>query len=145
MKSRILSILFLLAFCHTALCETSELTLVGSWHSNKELSVKTIHYKKDIPENLRLKLESIFGQLTITYDGNQVTEYAPNLGENGKEFRYNSAYKVLGHDENSLVIMLKNPGNNKDLLMHIHFDNPDRFWVYLEDTGWKEYFDRIKP
>ncbi len=125
-------------------CQSSGFSLVGAWRSNKELSIQTIHYEVPIADELKKQLEDVFGQLQLTYTDSEITAFAPHLGDNGSEWHFKTKYKIVAEDEESLAIVSMNPLTNKEEISHIHFDGPDRYWIYIEDKGWKEFFDRLK-
>ena len=135
----------LILLCVFTGCATSpQKRLIGTWKSNKELTVQTLHYKKEPPERLRKKIEGLFGKLEVTYTGNKLHAYAPDLGFKAAEWNFNTKYKVLGSDSTSLVVLATDPLTEELKITHIHFEGDDRYWVYIMSTGWKEYFDRIR-
>ena len=124
-------------------CSTSDHRLYGRWKSNKALSVASFHPRKPISPEKRAKFESIFGNLVIEYDHTHLTCQLPQ--PNGlPPYLYRSRYKIVASDDTSLVCISKNLITGKSEIEHIHFDGPNRYWIYLLNSGWKEYFDRIK-
>jgi len=125
-------------------CASGDHRLEGRWKSNKQLTVATIHFSKPITPAKRTKFEGIFGKLVLTYDRTHVTaEMPPTNGH--PVWRNSNRYRVVASDSDSLAYVSTNPLTNEREISHVHFDSPNRYWLYLHGSGWKEYFDRINP
>lgn len=123
-------------------CASTDHRLEGRWKSNKQLTVSTIHYRKPIAVAKRAKFESIFGRLVLTYDRTHVTaEMPPTNGH--PVWQHRDRYRVVASDSDSLAYVSSNPVTGEREISHLHFDSPNRYWLYLRGSGWKEYFDRI--
>ena len=126
-------------------CATHDPRLEGRWKSNKGLSAATFRPQKSFLQAARAKFASIFGKLVVTYDHGTVTAEMPS--SNGEPpWRHRSRYRVVASDADSLVyVMVRGPFDDKPQISYIHFDSPNRYWIYMGSSGAKEYFDRISP
>lgn len=123
-------------------CASSDHQLDGRWKSNKQLTVASVRFRKPPSPAQRAKLEAIFGKLVVIYDGTQITaEMPPTNGH--PVWHYRSRYRVVASDRDSLAYVSRDPLTGEHKISHVHFDGPNRHWLYLHGTGWKEYFDRI--
>ena len=134
----------LVCFALVGGCASTDPRLIGSWKSNKKLTVASLRYPKPIAAAKRARFESLFGKMVVTYDRTHVTlETPPTPGQ--PAWRDRSRYRVVASDQNSVALVSTNPLTGEREISHVHFDSPDRYWLYLYGTGWKEYFDRIAP
>jgi hypothetical protein len=144
MKKAALQATLLVCVALLSSCASRDHRLEGSWKSNKQLTVATIHFRKPVPKSKRARLENIFGKLVVKYDRTHLAaELPPTNGYPLWQFR--SRYRIVASDEDSLACISVNPITGKKEISHIHFEGPDRYWEYLGGSGWKEYFDRLKP
>lgn len=141
MKSNpfVLPLLIVASFVLLSGCAPRDQRLLGRWKSNKELTIASIKYHKPMTPAKRAKFESLFGKLVVTYDRTYMTAEMPAT-RGYSVWRNSIPYRVIGSDKDSIAILSKDPERR---IEHIHFEGPDRYWLYLFGTGWKEYFDRI--
>jgi hypothetical protein len=142
---------FLIAMLSSLLvgCASRYTRLEGRWKSNKALTVATMdswrsRSGKPMSAKQRAALTSLFGRLIVTYDRRTATcELPPRKGL--PAFRQTSRYRIVASVDDSLVLVSTSPLTEKPEINHIHFDGPNRYWVYLHGSGMKEFFDRITP
>ena len=124
-------------------CASRDRRIEGRWKSNKQLTVATIQLRKPITPAKRAKLDDIFGKLVLVYDRTHISAEMPPC--NGYPVWCNrTRYRVVASDHDSLAYISSNPLTGEREISHIHFDGPNRYWLYLPVIGWREYFDRIR-
>jgi hypothetical protein len=125
-------------------CASGDHRIEGRWKSNQQLTVATIQLRKPITPARRAKLNALFGKLVLIYDRAHITAEMPPT--NGHPVWHNRMrYRVVASDSNSVALVSSDPLTGEREISHIHFDGPNRYWLYLHGSGWKEYFDRINP
>jgi hypothetical protein len=95
--------------------------------------------------------------MQLTFDGKTMRDEFPDMTieTNGKKSPFKGTgrsvdYEVLGSDEDSIAVLLKNY-YGRDRIEHYHFVDRDLFWVYSEestyptlpDLNFREYFRRV--
>jgi hypothetical protein len=119
---------------------------IGSWKSNRELTIATIQMKREVKPELRQRFDDLFGKMTVTYDGKEVVAYTPAT-EKSVEWRYTAAYTVVMATDTKLVFRSQNAQTKVLENTTITFEGSDRYWVSISVPGvldGREYFDRIK-
>ena len=116
------------------------LQLIGTWESDYERTVwelqrnfgskhpKTIDYES---HEFRLVEHYAADKLTICYD----------------EFCEVTPYRVVAEDADSVVIDVEPSTLNKQRLFHVHFLNPNLYWLAVHhDWGcvYREFFRRLE-
>ena len=125
-------------------CASSDHRLEGRWKSNKELTLATIKLRDPVTATKRATLDSIFGKLVMCYDRTHVIAELP--ASNGRPgWHSRTRYRVVASDNDSLAYISTDVFTGEPEISHVYFESPDRYWIYLNDTGSKEYFDRINP
>ncbi len=85
----------------------------------------------------------MFGKLTLTFDGRYFTSEMPRKrGEDAWIQR--ERYRIVASDEESLVYVFQKSRKDPKTIQRVYFDGPNRYWIYLGSSGWKEYFDRVR-
>jgi hypothetical protein len=144
---RIISIVLLLLSLPFGLsAQQSKELCIGSWKSNRELTVKTIQLKKEVKPELRQRLDDLFGKMIVTYTGKEVIAFTPAT-EKSAEWSFTSAYTVVIATDTKLVFRGQNAQTKAIENSTITFEGPDRYWISLDVPGilvGREYFDRIK-
>lgn len=114
----------------------------GRWKSNRALTVATFQYGKLTSEAERRKIESLFGQMILTYDGKELLAEVPATN-GGKAWQTRMAYRVITSEWDSLSYVTKDLLLDAPKVTQVHFVGRDRYWIELGQKGWREYFDRI--
>jgi hypothetical protein len=144
---RILSIIiFLLSLPLGLYAQLAKEAYIGSWKSNRELTIKTLQFKREIKPELRQRFDDLFGKMIVTYTGKEVIAYTPAT-EKSAEWRFTSEYTVVMASDTKLVFRGQNPQTKAIENTTITFEGPDRYWTSLDVSGvleGREYFDRIK-
>jgi hypothetical protein len=125
-------------------CAAYDSRLEGRWKSNRELTMASFTVRKFLSPAGRAKVSSIFGKLVLNYDRGTVIEEMPS-SSGQPPWRHRSRYRVVAADSDSLVYVMAQGPFGKPLISYVHFDGPNRYWIYLGSSGTKEYFDRISP
>lgn len=118
-------------------------TLIGEWKSNKELTVPTLTYPPTAEKASIEKLEALFGRLIVTYSGSKMKALLPATNDH-PDWIYESDYKIVGRDEQSIVVRAHDPLENGPKDRRITFEGENRYWIDLGHLGGREYFDRLK-
>lgn len=148
-------ILFLLFICFNSF---AEITLEGTWQSDKEQSLVFLEEHTKIKDKQKIFLSQILGEMTITYNAETVVMTFPTLKvvidgkkHNLEGFNETSDYKVIFKNKHSIATTSYNPWFNDEEITIYHFVNPNLMWVYsdnsvdtLNDLHFREYFKRIK-
>jgi hypothetical protein len=118
--------------------------LIGSWKSNRELTISNLQLRKKVSTEAREDLEKQFGTLTLTFKGKELEGFVPASG-NKPEWHYSSPYAIVAATDNKVMIRHIAPATKRMDTITVIFDGPNRCWVSLGDVGGKECFDRIVP
>lgn len=119
--------------------------LIGTWKSNKELSIQSFNFDPSIKPESKELFRSLFGQLEITYTSDQAISVWPT-NEESEGWRHVSTYRVMLSTKDKVMIKWENAGNGEELSATLTFVTPDRFWMELPRApkfNGREYFDRI--
>ena len=108
--------------------------LIGTWRSDRKLTLQDIQARRDIKPKARKILEGIFGKLVLMYRQKTVV----SLFEGVKTTEH---YRVLGEDSGCAVIRALNPGPLGKRYVMVHFENDDCYWISL--GKYREFFRRI--
>jgi hypothetical protein len=138
--SAVIGLVFLLPLAASG--QQAKQWIIGSWKSNRELTVATLKLKKDVSPELRARLEDVFGRMTVTFRERDLTAFTPAHAEE-PEWRFSCAYTVLLATDSKLVYRSQNPQTKKDESTTLSFEGADRYSVPLPEFQGKEYFDRI--
>lgn len=117
--------------------------LIGSWKSNKELTLKSVRIDPSIEGELKKKIEALFGCMTVTYERKHATIYMTD--DNGKTEEIKNTYSVVASTSKKIILRWKDPSTGKEENTTLTFVSPDRYWVELPTTpklSGREYFDR---
>jgi hypothetical protein len=139
------SLFLLLVFIFGCTSSRSKIdrAIIGEWKSNKELTVRTLTYPPTAEKASIEKLEALFGRLTVTYSKSKMKAVLPAMNDQPK-WVYESDYKIVGRDENSIVIRAHDPLENGPKDRRITFEGENRYWIELGHLSGREYFDRLK-
>ena len=138
--------IFLLSFPLGIYAQAAREAYLGSWKSNRELTIKTIRLKREVKPELRQRLDDLFGTLIVTYTGKEVVAYTPAT-EKSAEWSHTSAYTIVMSTDTKLVFRGQNARTKAIENTTITFEGPDRYWVSIDVPNvleGREYFDRIK-
>lgn len=142
---RVLYLIFLSALQSRAADNVSS-WLVGSWKSNRDLTVASVHLDHELPTDKRARFENLFGQMTATYTPTEATFFMPAI-EKYPEWTSTESYRVVAVVGKRIVIRHKNPRTKVEESSIMYFESHDRYWVDLTSTkgvaSGREYFDRI--
>ena len=117
--------------------------IVGTWKSNRELSVPTIKLKIGMtPERMKF-LNNLFGRLEVTYTKTEESAVMP-AHDDRPEWRFAGAYSVVSATDTEIVIKSKSPLTGEEETSTATFEGPDRYWIPLKGMKGREYFDRVK-
>ena len=117
--------------------------IVGTWKSNRELSVPTIKLKIGMtPERMKF-LNNLFGRLEVTYTKTEESAVMP-AHDDRPEWRFAGAYTVVSATDAEIVIKSKSPLTGEEETSTATFEGPDRYWIPLKGMKGREYFDRVK-
>ena len=108
---------------------------LGTWQSDRRRSLR--HYKtatKKTPPRHR-KFRAIFGKLKIRWTRRRC--YVEFL-----ESKTWYQYEIVASDDTSLVVRMREAGDEPGTLQQIHFEGPDIYWVGCAGILC-EYFKRI--
>jgi hypothetical protein len=123
-------------------CASSDSRLIGTWKSNRELTLPTFPNREQLTPDKRAFFDSIFGKVRVTYSARQMTTELP--GESGAPpFRQSYAYRVSSFDTNSVTIRHPDPITGNQTSTIIHFEGTSRYWEAVGEKGGREYFDRV--
>ena len=109
--------------------------LIGTWRSDKRKTSTEMASRRNVNSAKYKKLISLFGKLELRY----TRSHCYSRFETHKSVSW---YKVLGKDDDSVVILSVSPTAGKQIV-HIHFEG-SRYWVYLGSSGNREFFRRIQ-
>ena len=106
--------------------------LLGTWRSDKELTIIYWRYTKELAPDRRERFENLFGKLTIKYtESHAYSEF--------DETKDSCKYEVIGRDDNSVAIIWHE--KQEDKIQHIHFEENDLYYVLV---GYNvEFFRRV--
>ena len=117
--------------------------IVGTWKSNRELTVPTIKLKVEkTPERMKF-LGDMFGRLEVTFTDTEEIAVIP-AHDGKREWRFSSAYTVVSATDNEIVIKDKSPLTGQEETSTATFEGADRYWIPLKGMKGREYFDRVK-
>ena len=125
--------------------------LLGTWRSNRELSVATMRRALMFrtPEQQE-RFFDVFGDLTLTYTPTVVGATWPRRHPSG-DHNFIASYWVVASGPDSVSLRSEPRQKRSPKISVAHFVGPDRFWMDLsgrlhvpvDTTGWREYFDRV--
>jgi len=148
MKSVVLLVyLHLVAVCAA---DVTDSRLIGTWHSNRELSAATIRPTLKVSPEKQNHFLSLFGVLTVTYSADSITAKMPPWGHS-PEWKYSTSYHVVKSTHDTVTFQPHDWPIGKNEPTVVHFVSPDRYWISIETpsitkintANWREYFDRI--
>jgi hypothetical protein len=143
-----LSFIAIVAVTVFAGCTSQDARLEGTWKSNRALTMATIENlrprSQPLTPSTRTTLSGLFGRLTVSYNRGVVVCNMPSI-DGRPDIRTSYPYRIVAADADSLVYIARESSAQKPELNHIYFDGPNRYWIYLHQTGIKECFDRIAP
>lgn len=124
--------------------------LLGTWRSNRELSVATMRRALMFrPPELRERFFDVFGDLTVTFTSTSLGTTWPRRHPCGRH-NHTAAYRVVASGPDSVSFRSEPRSRRGPKVMVVHFVGPDRYWmdvshirVPVDTTGWREYFDRV--
>jgi hypothetical protein len=130
--------------------------LRGTWQSDHEETMRFVKAHSLLEPRQSEFLDGLIGRLRLGFGGATMRYTMPDADitiNNKPQHMVGSddsyQYRVLGRDQDSVAIMLKND-HGRDRIMHIHFVSNDLFWLYseesdygLRDLNFREYFRRI--
>ena len=108
--------------------------LLGTWHSDRSLTLKDWIWRRGWTARKRKKLASIFGHLALRYTRSRL--YSDYKGH--KEIQN---YKIVAVDADSVAVILWDSSLEDRQIRHIHFEN-DRYWIAIGRQ--REWFKRVK-
>lgn len=142
---KIISLLILVA-CVSAgganAAEQSDPRLLGTWKSNRELTLPTLQLGKDAKPETRARLAALFGKVVVTYTKTKISAVLPADGPK-KEWNFSAEYLVLAKTETTVVIRSPNGKSGEMEDQTITFEGPNRYWIDLGHQRGREYFDRV--
>ena len=135
------TILPILLLSTLSLCRAGESAdrLVGSWRSNRELSMSTFHPKKEVSEETRARITDLFGRLIVAYTPNQVSLRMADERSAAEAQKYS----VVAETSDTIKIRYQDPKTKNDLEQEITFVGKDRYWISIDKADFREYFDRV--
>ena len=116
---------------------------MGTWKSNRELTVPTIKLKVEMTPKLMNLLNNLFGRMEVTYTKTEESAFRPAFDDK-PEWRHAGAYTVVSATDTEIVIKDKNPLTGEEGTSTATFEGPDRYWIPLKGMQGREYFDRVK-
>jgi hypothetical protein len=120
------------------------LRLVGTWHSNGPLTVRTLPIKWPREPRRQEALESIFGRMSIRYDEKFMQSSLPSRAAGGRPtYLRRRPYRLLASGSRSIAVLSSHQLTGALELGRVHFDGPDRYWIFIPELRAKEYFDRV--
>jgi len=124
-------------------------SLIGTWKSNKELTIKTIHLPATVTKDAKKRFENLFGRMTITYTKSQSIARMAAYAE-FEDWESTSSYRIVAETKNKLSIKGKEQDADEETLETLHFVNQNQYWIELPigegQLEGREYFDRqLKP
>lgn len=144
-RFRVIAVIVLLFSFGTAVARADSFgldRLLGSWQSNRDLSIATNEANHPVSPAARQELENRFGSLILTFKDKELEGFMPAM--NGKpEWRYSSPYAIVAATDSKLLIRHIAPATKRVDLFTITFDGPNRYWLTLDNSGAKECFDRL--
>ena len=147
MKLAVISLCGLMAFVANSFAQESRARdLIGSWKSNRDLTVATIRVSPPMPPEKRARFEKLFGTMVITYTGSEMTAVFPAF-EKYPERVTKEKYQIVAESEDRLLVRSKDARSGEEKTKAMNFVGKDRYWIDLDGfqnlTG-KEYFDRVR-
>lgn len=130
----------------------SDARLLGTWKSNRDLTVEAIRPHLKLPPEKQEIIFNIFGHLQMTYTKDKIEG---RLALPDKEpWTFSSTYQILAKTEDTATLREKRveEGVEKTTEVVLHFVSPDRYWIRipqnptvkeLDMSEWKEFFDRV--
>lgn len=110
--------------------------LIGTWISDRDRTLCVMEKRRNLTERQRNWFEQNLGKLKINYTKDDVT-----IWYNGERDTEN--LKIAAKDRDSVVLIGRDPFDDKDKLFLIHFEDNDNYWVYSDLGDYVEYFKRI--
>ena len=132
-------------------------SLRGTWQSDHEATMRFVRDHAVLEANQSEFLDGSLGQLKLSFDTAKMRYRMPDVDITiqGKPQHFvgsddSYSYRILGADQDSVALMLKNI-LGRDRLWHIHFVSNNVFWLYseesdygLRDLNFREYFRKIE-
>jgi hypothetical protein len=109
--------------------------LLGTWRSDRRLTLKDWVWRRGWPAQKRKKFASIFGHLTLRYTRSRL--YSDYRGHKAI-----TKYEVIALDSDSVAIRSWDSLLKEWRIRHIHFAG-DHYWISIA-SGWnKEWFKQV--
>ena len=120
-------------------------SIIGTWKSNKELTLKETRLDQSVREETKKKFEDLFGRMTITYTKSKSIARMEE-DEGIEEWESITDYKIVAEAKDKLMIEWKDSETGEMMQETLHFINPNQYWIKLPTGEGKiqgrEYFDR---
>lgn len=121
-------------------------SLIGSWKSNRELSVATVKLANPLPPEKRARFDNLFfGNAVITFSPTEYSVFTPAL-EKYPAKTVTTGYRIVAASDRQMVIRTRDEKTQKDEDDALHFEGPNRFWMEITGvagvTG-HDYYDRV--
>ena len=155
MKLKILFTLIMIFICSCKSTNSVEARLIGTWKSNKELTMNFNQKHAKLTKNQTDFLNQLTGLMTIEFTENGISKTSMpdyTMKMKGKETKVDSytdskQQKILGFTDSSIVVESNDEILGKQIGT-INFVDDNTYWVYLSnnmfDIHAREYFTRIK-
>ncbi|CAA6678053.1 MULTISPECIES: hypothetical protein [unclassified Lentimonas] len=119
-------------------------SLIGTWKSSKELTLKATRLDSSVEEDLKERFENLFGRMTITYTKAQSIARM-EADEGIEEWESITDYRIVAETKDKLSIKWIDE-NEEVMTATLHFVNQDQYWIELPKAEGKicgkEYFIR---
>jgi hypothetical protein len=129
-------------------------SLLGTWHSNHDLSMKYLRANSIHDQKTDRMLDQMMGRESVTFTANRVTvdlpEWHPVMDgqtQNIAHGREESRYSVLSADDHAITISVANKFTIAATTYH--FDDKDTVWIEKEGgldslvPDFREYLTRV--
>jgi hypothetical protein len=131
-------------FCTCAAAYAAGVTpasrLIGTWQSNRQLTVATLKNLSKMEPRAKARIEALFGKMQIRFEAKRFSSRLPD--ESGKAEWQN--YDIVKEEDETVWIGFMDTLTNERSIRRITFKGTNRCWIELnEELGTREYFDRI--
>jgi|GEM_PF-6478359 len=147
-------LLLLLAFAPVRADDPlTDARLLGTWKSNRDVTVEALRPHLKMPPKAQTLLFSIFGRLKLTFAGDKLSTEMPSIDKPEEEpYRSTQTYKVTAVTADTVTTRARDEKTGSETQVTFHFVSPDRFWIKIPQNDrlkeidmseWKEFFDRV--
>jgi hypothetical protein len=117
--------------------------LEGTWRSDAARTVAEWREHRPMTDEQVAKFGLLFGHLRVTFAGQRVTyDFSQSPLPDADRASTSGRYVVVARDTTSVVILAPKPDSEVPVLVHLHFCEPDVYWVQTDLSPLREYFTR---